>query len=63
MVANGLHLTTVWTIWFLQNLSLHTQLKASTKLSLLILCISVSIAMNVPVRPTPALHVHQQQTN
>jgi len=52
---NTFSLTSVCTIYFLQNLILRIQLYTSVTLSRFIRCISLSMAINVPVRPTPAL--------
>ena len=47
--------TSVWTVKLLLLLSLYTVLNTSTTPSCLMRCNSMSIAMKVPVRPTPAL--------
>ena len=52
---NSLGLTSVCTINFLQNLIFRIQLYTSVTLSRFMRCISLSMAINVPVRPTPAL--------
>ena len=49
-------LTSVWTIKFLENLILRTQLYTSITLFFFICCISLSIAMKIPLRPIPALN-------
>ena len=48
-------ITSVWTVKLLLLLSLYTVLYTSTTPSCLMRCNSISIAMKVPVRPTPAL--------